>query len=157
MEVEIMKNTDSFHTIAVLRRWFAQFGNPIQLVSDNGSQFTSAQFESYMKTIGTKHIRSSAHHPSSNGGAERFVQTVKRGLTTAGIQYGDAEQKLQEFLMGYRSTPTTTTKVAPSKLFLGRQIRTRLDCIKPKQTHKHELQEQMSAYERKMAHAGRLG
>lgn len=161
IEVEIMKNTDAFHTVAVLRKWFARFGAPIQLVSDNGAQFISSLFEDFMKANGIKHIRSSAYHPSSNGGAERFVQTVKSGLRAVGVQHGDAEKKLHDFLMGYRSTPTTTTKATPCELFLGRQIRTRLDLLKPKtdnlRQNLHPLQEQMKSYENKMADRGTEG
>ena len=32
------------------------------------------------KTLGIKHIRTAAYHQSSNGQAERYVQTVKNGL-----------------------------------------------------------------------------
>ena len=161
MEVQIMKQTDAFHTVATLRKWFAQFGMPIQLVSDNGPQFTFELFVEFMKSNGIKHIRTSAYHPSTNGGAERIVQTVKRGLKAAGIEKGDAEKKLQEYLIGYRSRPTTTTNETPSKLFLGRKIRTRLDLFKPdlkeQDRTKHPLQERMNSYERKMALLGQKG
>ena len=90
----------------------------IQLVSDNGPDFTSKEFEEFTKQNGIKHIRSSAYHPSSNGGAERFVQTAKKGLKAVGINRGDSELKLRNFLLGYRSTPTTTTGQTPRNCFL---------------------------------------
>jgi transposase InsO family protein len=40
------------------------------LVSDNGLQFTSAQFSDYMKQAGIVHITSPVGHPQSNGQAE---------------------------------------------------------------------------------------
>ena len=144
MEIEIVRNTNAVHTIAILRKWFSQFGVPIQLVSDNGPQFTSSLFKTFTKMNGIKHVFSSAYHPSSNGGAERFVQTVKRGLKALNIEKGDAELKLSNYLLGYRSTPTTTTGRTPSELFLGRNVRTRLDLMKP------NLQERMTQYETKM-------
>ena len=39
--------------------------------------------------------------------------------------------KLTTFLLAYRNTPHSTTGGAPSQLFLGRQLRTRLDLQKP--------------------------
>ena len=49
IEVDILKNTNAYYTIETLRRWFSQFGLPIQLVSDNGLQFTSTKFEEFTK------------------------------------------------------------------------------------------------------------
>ena len=153
IEVGILRHTHTAQMITVLRRWFSQFGIPLQLVSDNGPQFTFDNIQEFMKMNGIKHARSSAYHPSSNGGAERFVQIVKRGLKTSKINKGDAELKLRNFLISYRATPTTTTGVAPSELFLGRRIRTRLDMIRPqptKQANNFDLQQRMSKYENKM-------
>ena len=59
--------------------------------------------------------------------------------------------------MGYRSIPTTTTKVTPSELFLGRTMRTRIDLIKPKRTTYHPLTEQMKEYKQKMQREGQKG
>ena len=107
---------------------------------------TSYEFRDFMQMNGIKHIRSSAYHPSTNGGAERFVQTVKKGLKALKIEKGDAELKLRNYLLGYRSTPSTTTGFTPSELFLGRRIRTRLDLLKP------SLKQRMLNYETKMAY-----
>ena len=41
------------------------------------------------------------------------------------------ERALASFLLRYRCTPHATTGVSPSCLFLGRNIRTRLDLLKP--------------------------
>ena len=39
--------------------------------------------------------------------------------------------RLTDFLLSYRSIPHTTTNRAPCELFLKRQIRTRLDLLRP--------------------------
>ena len=39
--------------------------------------------------------------------------------------------KIQNFLLTYRSTPHATTHVSPAKLFLNREVHTRLSLIKP--------------------------
>ena len=76
---------------------FARYGLPEQLVSDNGPQFTSAEFESCMKANGVKHIRTSPYHPASNEEAERFVQTFKHSLKTSRNDSGSLDVKLSKF------------------------------------------------------------
>ena len=39
--------------------------------------------------------------------------------------------RLANFLLCYRSTPHSTTGVSPASLFLGREVRTRFDLLKP--------------------------
>ena len=79
-EVLEMVNTSASHTITALRQIFARFGLSEQVVSDNGSQFTSVEFSSFMRNNGIRHIRISPYYPSSNGMAERFVQTLKQSM-----------------------------------------------------------------------------
>ena len=64
-------------TISKLRSIFCL---PEQIVIDNGSGFTGAGFESFCKQNGIKHILTSPYHFSSNGLAERAVQTFKSAV-----------------------------------------------------------------------------
>ena len=75
-----MNSTTAQRTIVELRKLFAAYGLPEQLVSDNGPQFLSNDFATFVKMNGIKHIRCSPYHPSSNGVAERFVQTFKKAM-----------------------------------------------------------------------------
>ena len=51
-----MKLTTTTATITELRRLFSRYGLPEQLVSDNGPQFASDEFQTFLKSIGVKHI-----------------------------------------------------------------------------------------------------
>lgn len=82
-EVIQMSSTTATATIRELRRLFAAYGLPKQLVSDNGPHFVSDEFSVFMKSNHVKHIRSAPYHPSSNGLAEHFVGTFKRALCAA--------------------------------------------------------------------------
>lgn len=129
-EVHVMDSTTSSKTIQVLRGVFSRYGIPETLVSDNGPQFTSEEFASFLKANGVRHVRSAPFHPATNGLAERFVQTFKHSLRSSKEPI-PLQQRLDSFLLQYRNTPHSTTKETPAMLFLHRRLRTRLDLLKP--------------------------
>ena len=130
-EVFEMSSTTTGATIAVLRKVFATYGLPLHLVSDNGPQFVSSEFAHFMQANGVRHIRCAPYHPSSNGLAERFVRTFKQAMRAEDQCGTPVHRRLANFLLGYRTTPHGTTNRTPSSLFLGRDIRTRMDLLKP--------------------------
>ena len=64
-EVIEVSTTTSVKTIETLRQLFARYSLPSQLVSDNGPQFISKEFEQFMKSNGIRHTRSTPYHPAS--------------------------------------------------------------------------------------------
>ena len=68
----------TYKTIEVLRHIFSVFGLSEQVVSDNGPQFISDQFSSFLRSNGIKHFKLAPYHPSTNEVAERLVQTYKK-------------------------------------------------------------------------------
>ncbi|XP_062589262.1 uncharacterized protein K02A2.6-like [Saccostrea cucullata] len=133
LEVIPVKSTTSSNTIEKLRTWFASVGIPEEIVSDNGPQFTSSEFQDFMKHSGVKHTLVPPYHPQSNGLAERGVQILKKALKRQDFDghRWSLQQRLANFLLRYRITPHSTTGTSPAELFLKRQLRTRLSCIKP--------------------------
>ena len=75
-----LRSATAAKTVEVLRQLFARYGLLEQVVSDNGSQFTSEEFEEFMKRNGIKHMFSAPYHPATNGLVERFVQTFKKAM-----------------------------------------------------------------------------
>ena len=88
---------------------FATHGLPLKIVTDNGPSFTSDEFKRFVKGNGIKHVTSAPYHPSTNGLAERAVQTVKRGLRCT--QGSSMQEKLLKFLFNYWITPNITTGI----------------------------------------------
>lgn len=129
MDIHCVNSATSSATIEKLRTTFASHGLPEIVVSDNGSNFVSSEFKSFLQKNGIKHITSAPYHPSSNGLVERAVQTFKQGMKKQGD--GTVETKLARFLLSYRITPQSTTGESPAQLRWGRSLRSHLDLLRP--------------------------
>lgn len=92
------------------------------MISDNGPQFSSREFQAFAKDWEFSHKTSSPHHAQSNGMAERGVQTVKLMLTKAKADGKDPYLSL----LNLRSTPLEDIRASPAQLLMGRRVRTRL-------------------------------
>lgn len=130
-EVVPVRSTTTSATVDVLQTIFARNGIPEQIVSDNGPQFTSTEFKTFLDNNGIKHITTAPHYPATNGQAERFVQTFKKGLRSMREEKGSISEKLSKFLLQYRNTPHALTNECPAVLFVNRQLRMRLDLVRP--------------------------
>ena len=75
-EVIAMTTKTAEKIVHTLRFLFSRCGNPDQIATDNGPQFI-AEFKQFCLGNGIKHTLTALFHPSSNGEAERFVQTFK--------------------------------------------------------------------------------
>ncbi|GFS28088.1 polyprotein [Elysia marginata] len=73
------------------------------------------------------HIHTAPYHPSSNGLAERSVETYKSSLRK--MTRGTVHEKADRFLFKYRTTPHSTTGITPAELMFNRKIKTRLVMI----------------------------
>ncbi|XP_040195388.1 uncharacterized protein K02A2.6-like, partial [Rana temporaria] len=62
-------------TVSILLHLAATFGYPREIVTDNGAQFTSQEFQHFLTAHNIKHKLTAPYHPATNGQAERFVQT----------------------------------------------------------------------------------
>ncbi|XP_055633565.1 uncharacterized protein K02A2.6-like [Toxorhynchites rutilus septentrionalis] len=124
-EVYATKTTTTRTTTKLLSQSFATFGVPETIVSDNGTQFTSYEFQTFCEQLGIRHVRTAPYHPQSNGLAERFVDTLKRTLRKIRSGGETLQEAFQTFLHVYRSTPTADLgDKSPAEMIFGRPIRT---------------------------------
>ncbi|XP_062541115.1 uncharacterized protein K02A2.6-like [Armigeres subalbatus] len=143
-EVYATKTTTTKTTIKLLTQSFSPFGLPETIVSDNGTQFTSHEFNAFCERLGIRHVRTAPFHPQSNGLAERFVDTLKRTLRKIRSGGETLEEALQTFLQVYRSTPNTGLgEKSPAEVMFGRRIRTVSSMILPPNHSTTDLQSQL--------------
>ena len=116
------------------------------IVSDNGSSFTSSEFQNFCKKNGIKHYTSAPYKPASNGQAERAVQIIKNGLSR--VKEGSIQSHLARVLLNYRTRPHQTTSGSPAKLLVGRELTTRLSLVHPGIT----VQVENNKYQQKRNH-----
>ena len=80
LEIVPVKKATSSVTIDKLRGICSTHGLPDTIVTDNAAVFTSSEMKEFFSCNGIKHITSAPYHPTSNGLAERAVQTFKSAL-----------------------------------------------------------------------------
>ncbi|XP_059201274.1 uncharacterized protein K02A2.6-like [Centropristis striata] len=153
LEVFRMSQITSQATVTRLRRLFASYGLPEQIVTDNATTFTSEEFQTFVKQNGILHTTSAPGHPATNGLAERYVQTFKTGMQKLANITVNIDDRLSLFLMQYRTTPNCTTGQSPADLFLHRHVRTRLDFLKPctKETVRKRQYQQKARHDHRAA------
>ncbi|KAL5562066.1 hypothetical protein UlMin_031813 [Ulmus minor] len=97
-----------------------RFGVPKEIVTDNGSQFISHEFQDFCREWGIKLNYSTPRYPQANGQAESsnktIINTLKRRLRKAKGAWAD---ELPGVLWSYRTTARTPTGETPFALAYG--------------------------------------
>ena len=86
VEINILPNTLTATEVEFTKAHFARFGIPDRLVTDNGPQFTSTEYEQFLEGNGFEHVTSSPYWSHRNGEAEAAVKIVKRIYQRTKIQ-----------------------------------------------------------------------
>ena len=122
IEVENLQTTTTRAVCKALKILFARYGVPDTLVTDNGPQFSSAEFVTFTKVWSFEHCTASPHYPQSNGKAENAVKTTKRLFT----KFRESGQSEYRALLDWRNTPTEGVGTSPAQRFFGRRCKTLL-------------------------------
>lgn len=103
-EVFLMKNnTQASKLISVFRILFSRFRIPEHVVSDNGTNYKSAEFRECLKINGVKHTFSPPYHPATNGATENFVKTFKDKVDKIIRDNNTLDQAVNLFLSDYNN------------------------------------------------------
>ena len=126
----------------------------LSFVTDNGQNFSKAEFEPFLTNNGIKHIFSPPYHPLSNGLAERAVQLFKQALMKT--KGGSMRDRVSHVLFYSHITSSTITGLSPSELLQNRELRTCLDLLRPNTSgcvfEKQEKQQKYADLHSKVRH-----
>jgi transposase InsO family protein len=110
---------------------FSRFGFPKSILSDLGSEFQSQLMQIFLHEYNISQIRTSVHHPMTDGACERFNGTLKSMLTAICDQYPYSwDTVLPWVLFAYREVPVETLGCSPFELLFGRSVSGPLSLIK---------------------------
>ncbi len=125
VEVVKLMSTVAKAVVKSVMEIFARFGIPDTVVTDNGPQFSGAEFEAFAKSWGFEHVTSSPRYAQSNGKAENAVKTIKNLF-----QKCKADHTSDFFaLLNWCNTPTKGLGVSPAQRLFGRRCKTLLPMV----------------------------
>ena len=127
--VREVKTTGSEYVLPKLDDLFSFVGIPRELKTDNGPPFNGHKFKEFAEYLGFKHRNITPEHPEANGQAENFMKNIGSVIRNSKTEGKNWEQELNSFLRNYRSTPHSSTGVAPSVLLFGANRTNRLPSI----------------------------
>ncbi len=121
-EVLLTGDVTSTRIINWLRDHFGRYGNPNVLLTDNGPQFVSGEFTSFLHNRNITHWRTANYNPQENGQVEVFNRYLKYGAQAFTADNQTWKDGVRSLLINYRGTPNSSGK-SPAELFLNRKMR----------------------------------
>ena len=122
----ILKSTTSGKIIEAISPMFSKFGVPFFLRTDNGPQFVSEEFETFLRSHCVEHRRTTPLWPQANGKVERQNRYLLKCLQIAHSEKKNLRTELVTWLTACRSTPQVTTGATPFSLMSVREMRSKL-------------------------------
>ena len=126
-----LKRIDAEHIAEELVQVFARVGMPQEILTDQGSNFTSQLLAELYQLLHIHPIRTTPYHPQTDGLVERFNQTLKAMLRKVATKKGRDWDKLVPYILfAYREVPQASTGFSPFELLYGRNVRGPLDILR---------------------------
>jgi transposase InsO family protein len=107
--------------IRLFRAFMSRNGVPPQFHSDQGSPYTSNEFQQFRTAWGIRVTAGSPKHQRGNAIAEAYVKKVKHILRTA-----RDDDEIARALLAMHQTPLANGRPSPAQLHLGRNVRDEL-------------------------------
>ncbi|XP_041461733.1 uncharacterized protein LOC121413037 [Lytechinus variegatus] len=127
---------------------FTRVGIPKEMLTDQGTQFTSDLMKEVSKLLSIRHFTTSPYHPAANGLVERFNGSLKQMLKRMCAENPkDWDRYITPLLFAVREAPQESMGFSPFELLYGRKVRGPLDILKELWTGEAETAETKSTYQ----------
>jgi transposase InsO family protein len=115
---------------ALIRDVFCIYGTPLEILSDQGTEFDNKLLRNLCDRLHISKIRTSAYQPSTNGIAERIHRTINNMMgRVIEEEHTHWTDHLPFIMAAYRSAIHRSTGYTPNYLMFGRELYTPLDTI----------------------------
>ncbi len=99
---------------AIFDKWICCFGTPLDLVTDQGTEFCAKLSKELFARLGTAHLMTSSHHPQCNSQAEVTNKTIAKYLVSfCNESTLDWELYLAPLMFSYNTSFHHTIKTSP--------------------------------------------
>ena len=128
---------------AFQNNWIYTHGNPMYLLSDQGSNVDGEAIREFCKSLGIEKRRSSPFHSQGNGFAERNIRSVREILRSTLLSRNMHESKwrkiLPELVFALNCSLSKATKSVPYTVVFGRQPTLPIDVLFGSSTSKDSV------------------
>ena len=113
----------------LVKEYFAKFGIPLSIHTDQGKNFDGSVMESICKKFNIHKTRTTPYHPSSNGQIERYNRTILQMIRCFLEKEHDWDKNLALLTSAIRGITNRQTGYSANKLMLGREIMLPIDIM----------------------------
>ena len=118
-----LKERSAAAAIEILEDIIWTYGKPVEIITDNGEEFRSKEFQAFLKRYGIHHNRTSPGHPQTNGKVERLnhelVQRIQRISAEKGNDRRDWDLYLRQALFAFHAHKNQRLGSTPFYLQFG--------------------------------------
>jgi len=118
-----LKERSAAAAIEILEEIIWTYGKPAEIITDNGEEFRSKEFQAFLKRYGIHHNRTSPGHPQTNGKVERLnhelVQRIQRISAEKGNDRRNWDLYLRQALFAFHAHKNERLGATPFYLQYG--------------------------------------
>lgn len=115
---------------AFMSSWVSNYGVPHQLLTDQGSNFSSKLAQDVFRFLQIKKLWTTAYHPQTDGCVERFNRSLIKMLRAFSLEHQDSwDLQLPLVTHAYNTAIHSVTGYSPYFLMFGREPPTSVDSL----------------------------